>query len=151
MRMPRPAPIALCLALLLAATARAQEPDPWLGPDKALHFGVSAGLAAGGYAGAALVFEDEPPRLLVGGGLALAVGLGKELLDLAGAGNPSWKDLTWDVLGAATGLALAWAVDHFLIAPAHPKPVVRRVTARRIVPDGPFVFRAPEHGSAALR
>ncbi|HLL82853.1 MAG TPA: hypothetical protein VK420_09390, partial [Longimicrobium sp.] len=115
--MPRPAPIALCLALLIAATARAQEADPWLGPDKALHFGVSAGLATGGYAGAALVFEDEPRRLLVGGGLALAVGVGKELFDLAGAGNPSWKDLTWDVLGAATGLAFAWAIDHFLIAP----------------------------------
>ena len=38
----------LLLALALAARpATASDADPWFGPDKALHFGLSAGLAAG--------------------------------------------------------------------------------------------------------
>ena len=48
---------ALALGLAAAVTparASAADPDPWLGPDKALHFGISAGLAGGGYALSAL-------------------------------------------------------------------------------------------------
>ena len=33
-----------------AAFAQA-DPDPWLAPDKALHFAVSAGIAGVGYSG----------------------------------------------------------------------------------------------------
>lgn len=94
------------------------EADAWFGPDKALHFGVSAGLAAVAYAGSSLVFEDRSARLMTGAGVALTIGVAKELNDLAGHGDPSWKDLTWDVIGTATGLAIAYVVDRFVITPA---------------------------------
>jgi hypothetical protein len=35
----------------------------------------------------------------------------KEGIDATGSGDPSWKDFTWDVIGAAVGLAVAWGVD----------------------------------------
>ena len=79
---------------LFAAPARAADPDPWLAADKWQHFGISSALAAGGYG--------------VG---ALTAGVGKELWDLGGGGTPSWRDLTWDVAGTATGLLTAWLVD----------------------------------------
>jgi putative lipoprotein len=97
-------------ALLAAAPARAED-DPWFGHDKALHFGASALIAAGGYAGAALATDDTRVRLAVGGGLALSAGVAKELWDLSGHGDASWRDLTWDVVGTATGLVVAAAID----------------------------------------
>lgn len=102
------------LTLPAAAGAQPTDPDPWLGPDKALHFGVSAGLAMAGYGLASLGTEDTGRRLLAGAGLALAAGLGKEAWDLSGRGHASWKDLGWGVLGAATGLFLAWVIDRVL-------------------------------------
>lgn len=143
--MMRAAEPLLCLALLAAAPARAQarDPDPWLGPDKALHFGASDCLAVAGYAGAAFVLESEPHRLLVGGAFALGLGVAKELWDLATRPqDASWKDLTWDAIGTVTGLAAAWAIDHFLLAPRRRRPAAPRAArSASLVVDGPFVFR----------
>lgn len=104
----------------VAAPARAQgaDPDPWFGPDKALHFGASAGLAVAGYTAGAFHWDDAPHRLAAGGALALGLGIGKELYDLAARGDPSLRDLTWDVLGTATGLLITWAVDWLFFRPA---------------------------------
>jgi putative lipoprotein len=101
----------LILLLLAAKPARAADPDPWFGHDKKLHFEVSAALASGSYGAAALVTDDRRARLAVGGGFALSLGVGKELWDLSGHGDASWRDLTWDALGTVTGLALACAID----------------------------------------
>lgn len=90
------------------------DPDPWLGRDKALHFGASFGIATGGYGAAALMGEGTTVRLGMGAGLALGAGVGKELLDLAGFGHPSWRDLAWNVLGTASGLLFAWTIDRLL-------------------------------------
>lgn len=101
-------------ALALAAAPRAaaaSESDPWFGPDKALHFSVSAGLAAGGYAAASEWLDGRGERALVGGAFSLTLGAGKELWDLAGHGDPSWRDFTWDVIGTAAGLAVAVSID----------------------------------------
>jgi len=104
-----------------AASARAQpaDPDPWFGPDKALHFGVSAGIAGAGYLlSYPWLPENEVGRLIVGGSAALAAGVAKELFDLTtGPGRPSWKDLTWDVAGTAAGLAVTWWLDVILFRP----------------------------------
>lgn len=78
---------------------------------------MSAAVAAGGYWGSGLLLEDPGARLLTGAGLALTLGVAKEVNDLAGHGHPSWRDLAWDVLGAATGLAFAWAVESFVVRP----------------------------------
>ena len=39
------------------------------------------------------------------------MGVAKELWDLSGHGDASWRDLTWDAVGTVTGLALAAAID----------------------------------------
>lgn len=103
-----------CVVLGLGSPARAQEPrgdDPWLGRDKLLHFGVSAGIAFGGYVVGAGLYDCRPERFALGGGLAMGAGIGKELWDLGPGGDPSWRDFAWDVIGTAAGLALAWALD----------------------------------------
>lgn len=106
------------LVALAGSTAFAQaDPDPWFAPDKALHFGVSAGLAGLGYGGASLFTEDRAVRIAVGAGFAFSAGIAKELLDLAGLGRPSWKDLAWDALGTAVGVVLSWVLDVFVITP----------------------------------
>lgn len=120
------------LVVALPSTARASDPDPWFGRDKALHFGVSGAIAAGGYTAGAALFDARGHALLFGGGVALAAGIGKEVLDATGLGDPSFKDLAWDVAGTAVGLALAWAVDALVrgvdeehpafARPAHPVP-----------------------------
>jgi putative lipoprotein len=111
-----------CACATRPARAEDPDPDPWLGTDKALHFGISAGIAAGGYTAGAAAFEARYPALLVGGGVALAAGAGKELADMAGAGTPSWRDFAWDVAGTLVGLAVAWSADLAIrgTGPSHP-------------------------------
>ena len=120
MRPPRPARSAALRAaviLLLGAAATAGRPttaqasDDLFGRDKALHFAACAGIALGGYGGTTLFTPARPPRLLVGGGLALFAGVAKEIADRYTGGDPSWRDLGWDVIGTATGLTVAYAVD----------------------------------------
>ena len=126
------------LLLVLAsspAAAADPDPDPWLSTDKTLHFGVSAGIAAASYAASAAVFDARGHALLVAGGVTLAAGAGKEVLDLAGFGTPSWKDFVADVAGMIVGLAVAWSVDL----------VVRGVGDRHPL------FVAPREGSAMSR
>ena len=107
----------LFLALTsLSAPARAEESDPWWGRDKALHFGASAGLAAGGYAASTALLDERWQRAAAGAGFSLTLGGAKEIYDASGHGHASAKDFTWDVAGAAFGTALALVVD-LLVAP----------------------------------
>lgn len=117
----------LILLLCSRVAAAQQDPDPWFAPDKALHFSFSAGIAGLGYGGAALFTEDRNVRLAVGAGLALTAGVTKELLDLAGLGQPSWKDLAWDLAGTATGVLLSWLLD--LLVTSFTSPCVSGVRA----------------------
>ncbi len=85
--------------------------------DKALHFDACAGIAALTYAvSSAWVVDARWKALALGWGTAAAAGAGKELLDATGifGGDPSWKDLAWDAIGATVGVALAWSVDLLL-------------------------------------
>ena len=116
MRKLRRAAALASLALFTISTARAQqraEPDsdPWFGRDKALHFAASASLAAVAYGGASLKTDDRPTRVAAAVTVALGAGLLKEAWDLTGHGDASWRDLTWDVVGTATGVLFACAVD----------------------------------------
>jgi len=107
-------------ALALVTRPASAEDDPWWGKDKALHFGVSAGLAAGGYAASSFVLDRPVERAAVGAGFALTLGAAKELYDLGAGGDPSWKDFTWDVAGTGVGIAIALLVD-LAISPKDPK------------------------------
>jgi putative lipoprotein len=105
----------LAFGLALASTARATEADPWFGRDKALHFGATFTLASGGYAGTALLTERPAVRAAAGAGLGLGAGIAKEVYDRYAGGDPSWRDLTWDAMGTATGVLVAWLVDRYLL------------------------------------
>jgi putative lipoprotein len=50
----------------------------------------------------------------VGAGLAIAAGAAKEVYDRYSGGDPSMRDLTWDVVGATTGAMLSWLLDRYL-------------------------------------
>lgn len=110
-----------CLSLLAPLAARGEvseipSRDDWFGRDKALHYSVSAGLAGAGYAGGALLFEAPEARWFTGAGVALGAGVAKEIFDAGRGSFFSVKDLTWDVLGTATGLGLSWAVDRLFFS-----------------------------------
>jgi putative lipoprotein len=111
--------MALCVASWLSAlqVRAADDADPWLGPDKALHFGVSTVLASGSYAGAALLLDPPWQRALVAAGFTLSVGAGKELYDATGHGDASWRDFTWDAIGCAVGVGVALLIDWALRPP----------------------------------
>ena len=102
------------LILGLSSPALAADPDPWFGRDKALHFTATASLAVAGYGGAALKTADPVTRAAIGGTLGLGAGIAKELFDLAGAGDPSWRDLTWDLVGTASGVLVATTIDYLI-------------------------------------
>jgi uncharacterized protein YfiM (DUF2279 family) len=107
---------AACTAL--CAEAHAAPDDPWFGTDKLLHFSVSAALSGGGYAASALVLEEPPARALAGAGFSLTMGIGKELYDLHTDGDPSMRDLVWDVAGTAVGVGIAVLIDLALREPS---------------------------------
>jgi putative lipoprotein len=108
----RRAQVLLALTLLgSTAAAQAQEADPWFGPDKLLHFEAAGSLAVVGYAGASFATEDRRLRAATGATIALGAGVAKEIWDLEGHGDASFRDLAWDVVGAATGVLLASAID----------------------------------------
>ena len=66
--------LALVIAAGLLTSAKAQDPDPWLGLDKAGHFALSVGFSTTGYAFGARYLEHPWERALVGAGIALTVG-----------------------------------------------------------------------------
>jgi putative lipoprotein len=65
------------------------------------------------------VFEKRSSALALGGGVALAAGIGKEVYDATGHGHASERDLVWDVVGTVTGLALAFGVDWLIRGSLH--------------------------------
>ncbi len=122
--------LALVLVMGFAATpAYATEPDPWFARDKALHLGVSAVLSSAAYAGGTALFDARGHAMLAATGLSLTVGAGKELADLAGLGDPSWKDFAADVVGTVIGVGLAWALDLALRGINAHHPLVREPAA----------------------
>jgi putative lipoprotein len=123
--------LALSLALLAVARPARAESDDWFGRDKWLHFGVSAGLAGGGYAASTLALEERWQRAAAGASLALTLGAAKELYDLSGAGDASWRDLSWDVAGTIVGVGLAWLLD---LAVSEDEPSATRSSAMSSAP-----------------
>ena len=106
---------AAALACCISAPSMAwAADDPWIGPDKALHFTAGFTLSAGGYGLGSLAFQGRLGRILTGAGVALGAGVAKEIYDMTGSGSPSWRDFAWDAIGTGCGLLLAWTVDRLL-------------------------------------
>ena len=98
---------ALLAAVLFSGCATANHPgDRWFSRDKAYHFAVASALGAG--ATAAADGNDAAP--VIGVGVAMSFGVGKELYDRDVQKEYwSWKDLAWDLAGAVAGAAAATA------------------------------------------
>jgi uncharacterized protein YfiM (DUF2279 family) len=83
--------------------------DRWFGEDKAMHLFACLYLSSG----AALALEaghtKEDVALISAFSGAVLVGIGKEIWDMVHPGQPSWKDLTADVIGAGLGVLLVRA------------------------------------------
>src|SRR5258706_2157437 len=105
------ATIVLLLALLFSTPARADNSDPFWGPDKALHFTVAGTIAGVGYSATTAFTADRWKAFAIGGAAAVGAGALNAGLDAAGFGDPSWKDFAWDVIGGACGLGVAWVID----------------------------------------
>lgn len=98
--------VVLVSSLLLAGCSHMAS-DGWGGQDKAQHFIASAMLSAAGneYAQHQGISRDRSAAY--GVMFSISLGAGKELWDSRPAGTGwSWKDLTWDVAGAAAGYSL---------------------------------------------
>jgi putative lipoprotein len=93
------------------ARADSANADPWFGRDKLIHFAAAGSLAVVGYANASMLTENRSVRAGAGAALAVGAGVAKELWDLDGHGDASWRDLGWDLIGAATGILVAAGVD----------------------------------------
>ena len=101
----------LCVALPSQAQAAG---DAWWGKDKQKHLLLSSGAALATYAW--LGFFDVEPSVRTGATALVVLGAGalKEAWDLLGYGHPSWKDMTWNLIGLAVGLSVGWAVERWL-------------------------------------
>ncbi|KTS35237.1 YfiM family lipoprotein [Pantoea dispersa] len=96
----------LCAVLLCSGCAHVAQ-DSWTGQDKAQHFFSSAALAAAGSEIAQHQHQSRGQNLRFGLLFSLSFGVAKEAWDSRPAGSGwSWKDLSWDVAGAASGIAL---------------------------------------------
>jgi putative lipoprotein len=111
---PRFLSLATCLLFLADASPSVAEPDPWWGQDKAVHFSACFVFAGDGYATASVLTKQDSYRVLAGFAVASAAGAAKELYDRSTGGDASWRDLTWDLLGATTGTAISWLIDRYL-------------------------------------
>jgi putative lipoprotein len=101
----------LAAVLFASPSARADDGDEWLGRDKALHFGAAAAISGVAYGAASLGVSPRSERVAVSLGAGLLAGAGKELYDLMGNGDPSWKDFTWDAIGAVFAAGVALGID----------------------------------------
>ena len=100
----------LATVLVLGVLVQPAKADDWFSQDKALHFGASAGIAALLYHNPAPLTRDE--RLWTSVGITLMIGAAKELIwDADGNGDPSAKDMTWNAIGAFTGVLAAFLLD----------------------------------------
>ena len=106
----------VCSAALIAwvqclATPAQAQSDSYVGPDKALHFSVSAALALGFYGVGSAIWDTDPPRAAFAGATALAFGIAKEVYDLADGRIFSGPDLFWDVVGSSVGTLFGFFIS----------------------------------------
>lgn len=115
----------LVAALLVAClgVARPAVADDWTGADKAAHFGFSLAFGAAATAAVPVAGGPSGPQwqpFALGFGLGIVPGIAKESWDLSGRGDPSWKDMAWNVAGSLVGASIVWAAQSLLTPHATP-------------------------------
>lgn len=81
--------------------------DRWFGADKAKHFFLAAFVQSVSFSGFRAAGLGRNASLIGATITTSAVSVGKELYDARTGGDPSLKDLTWDIGGMlAAGLLL---------------------------------------------
>jgi putative lipoprotein len=89
---------------LSACATVSNDQDAWFGEDKARHFVVAAVLGAGVTAAAQQHDVADCDAPTVGVVTVIGFGAGKEVYDKRVKGTYwSWKDMTWNVVGATVG------------------------------------------------
>jgi putative lipoprotein len=106
--------------LMVCITSAPAHADDWTGADKGAHFGYSAAFGAGATTTVPLVGGPGPDwrSFAIGAGIGVVPGIAKEVWDLSGRGDASWKDLAWDAIGAVVGAGIVWAVQA-ITTPSH--------------------------------
>jgi putative lipoprotein len=90
----------LLLVLSLGGSPGARADDGWFSADKAKHFLTSAFVQTLAYGSLRGVGASHAAALVGATVTTAAVGAGKELYDARTGGDPSARDLTWDLAGA---------------------------------------------------
>lgn len=96
---------AFVLALSLSLGGGHQAGDKWFAPDKLKHFFVSAFVESASYSALRAVRVNHQDAIVSAAGIAVSVGVAKELHDARTGEGFSFRDLTWDVAGTAAGAA----------------------------------------------
>ena len=76
-------------------------PDRWFSADKVQHFFIGTFVQSASFGVLRAVRVDRSPALVAASGISTVVGIGKELRDRRGRGDPSVKDAVWTLAGAA--------------------------------------------------
>ncbi|MDB4899666.1 MAG: yfiM [Gemmatimonadetes bacterium] len=94
------------LVFTLGTAPRASADDPWFAADKVQHFFTSAFVQSMTYGSLRAAGVQHGTALAGATAMSAAAGIGKELHDLRGRGDPSVKDLVWDAAGAGAATLL---------------------------------------------
>ena len=101
-----------CAVPVARAAIPVPEPaaDRWVAEDKAQHFAMSFAITSMTYGAARSALPPDPARGTAAG-LAILLGVGKELTDAAAGDRFSLKDLAWDAAGVALGLVFTQRIQ----------------------------------------
>lgn len=79
--------------------------DKWIAPDKLKHFFVSAFVESASYSALRELRVSHHDAIVSAAGIAVSVGVAKEVHDSRTGEGFSLRDLTWDLAGTAAGAA----------------------------------------------
>ncbi len=122
---------AWCGAVLLALTVSNASHALPQHTDKLLHAGASAAVVDVVWFGCALLDQPVWVRIVAGASAGAAVGVGKELADLAGLGTPDASDLLFDAFGIGIGIAIGLVVQTLVDADRAPDAATQNIQPAR--------------------
>jgi uncharacterized protein YfiM (DUF2279 family) len=89
-----------------SARAHVAVPDQWFAPDKIKHFLIAGTVESGAFATSEAAGLSRRNSFVAGVAVMAAFSLGREIHDKRVKNEFSWRDLTWDALGASAALVM---------------------------------------------